>query len=81
MIEGSFVRVSARVPRKLKKELEKGRNKPVRSDSIRVGMRSQRKETATSRGLLRDVDLSRLANKQIFRDVRNSRSIRGPKAR
>lgn len=68
--------VSAKVPRKLKQELEKaGINM---SEAIRNGMENALKEKKVERleELLQRVDFSKLTDQQIVRDIRSGRERR-----
>lgn len=68
--------VSAKVPKKLKDQLEKaGVNI---SEAIRNGLETalQEKRVEQLQELLNGVDLSKLTNEQIVRDIRNSRETR-----
>ena len=68
--------VSAKVPKLLKEELEK---KGVKlSDAIRRGLEKELKELkmAELETLLKRVDLSRVSEEQIVRDIRETREER-----
>ena len=70
------VTVSAKVPKLLKEELEK---KGVKlSDAIRRGLEKELKELkmAELETLLKRVDLSRVSEEQIVRDIRETREER-----
>ena len=70
------VTVSAKVPKLLKEELER---KGVKlSDAIRRGLEKELKELkmAELETLLKSVDLSRVSEDQIVRDIRETREER-----
>jgi len=70
------VTVSAKVPKVLKEELER---KGVKlSDAIRRGLEKELKELkmAELETLLKRVDLSRVSEEQIVRDIRETREER-----
>jgi len=70
------VTVSAKVPKLLKEELER---KGVKlSDAIRRGLEKELKELkmAELETLLKSVDLSRVSEEQIVRDIRETREER-----
>ncbi len=70
------VTVSAKVPKLLKEELER---KGVKlSDAIRRGLEKELKELkmAELETLLKRVDLSRVSEEQIVRDIRETREER-----
>ncbi len=75
MVQSSAV--SAKVPRKLKRELEKsGVNV---SEAIRSGLENALREKKVEhlQQLLKGVDLSKLTNEQIVRDIRRGRDSTG----
>ncbi len=70
------VTVSAKVPRTLKQELER---KGVKlSDAIRRGLEKELKELKMAElgSLLEKVDLSKVSEEQIVRDIRETREER-----
>jgi len=70
------VTVSAKVPKLLKEELER---KGVKlSDAIRRGLEKELKELkmAELETMLKSVDLSRVSEEQIVRDIRETREER-----
>jgi len=78
MTEERSTVVSAKVPKKLKQELEKlGVNM---SDAIRSGLEGVLRERKIEHleSLLREVDLSKLSDEQIVRDVRKARDRKIP---
>ena len=65
--------VSAKIPKKLKQELD--RSGINLSQAIRSGLENALKEKKLERleALLREVDLSKLTEQQIVRDIRSGR--------
>jgi hypothetical protein len=75
MAESSVV--SAKVPKKLKRDLEKsGVNV---SEAIRRGLENalRDKKVEHLQGLLKGADLNKLTNEQIVKDIRSARERRG----
>ena len=75
-MKGKQVTVSAKIPKKLKDELER---KGVRmSDAIRRGLEKELKEAKIRQlqSMLKEIDFSRVDEAQIIRDVRETREGR-----
>ena len=73
---GQRVTISAKVPRRLKEELEK---KGVKlSEAIRRGLEAELKELKMKelKSLLQKVDLSRVSERRLVRDIRKTREER-----
>jgi len=73
---GQQVTISAKVPRRLKEELEK---KGVKlSDAIRRGLEAELKELRMKelKSMLQKVDLSRVSEHRLVRDIRKTREER-----
>ena len=70
---GQRVTISAKVPRRLKEELEK---KGVKlSEAIRRGLEAELKELKMKelKSMLQKVDLSRVSERRLVRDIRKTR--------
>ncbi len=75
-MKGKQVTVSAKVPRELKDKLE---SKGVKlSDAIRRGLETELKELKVREleSMLEKVDLSKVSEKQIVREIRETREER-----
>jgi len=73
---GQRVTISAKVPRRLKEELEK---KGVKlSEAIRRGLEAELKELKMKelKSMLQKVDLSRVSERRLVRDIRQTREER-----
>ena len=73
---GQRVTISAKVPRRLKEELEK---KGVKlSEAIRWGLEAELKELKMKelKSMLQKVDLSRVSEHRLVRDIRKTREER-----
>jgi len=73
---GQRVTISAKVPRQLKEELEK---KGVKlSEAIRRGLEAELKELKMKelKSMLQKVDLSRVSERRLVRDIRKTREER-----
>jgi len=73
---GQQVTISAKVPRRLKEELEK---KGVKlSEAIRRGLEAELKELKMKelKSMLQKVDLSRVSERRLVRDIRKTREER-----
>ncbi len=73
---GQRVTISAKVPRRLKEELEK---KGVKlSEAIRRGLEAELKELKMKelKSMLQKVDLSRVSERRLVRDIRKTREER-----
>ena len=70
------VTVSAKIPKKLKDELE--RQGVKMSDAIRRGLEKELKEVKIREieSLLKEIDFSKVSEEQIVRDVREAREQR-----
>ena len=65
--------VSAKIPRKLKEELQKSDINMSEAYPKRIGKRLEREEDRTVRELLQRVDFRGLSDQQIVRDIRTGR--------
>jgi len=73
---GQRVTISAKVPKRLKEELEK---KGVKlSEAIRRGLEAELKELKMKelKSMLQKVDLSRVSERRLVRDIRQTREER-----
>ena len=73
---GQRVTISAKVPRRLKEELEK---KGVKlSEALRRGLEAELKELKMKelKSMLQKVDLSRVSERRLVRDIRKTREER-----
>ena len=73
---GQQVTISAKVPRRLKEELEK---KGVKlSEAIRRGLEAELRELKMKelKSMLQKVDLSRVSERRLVRDIRKTREER-----
>jgi len=73
---GQRVTISAKVPKRLKEELEK---KGVKlSEAIRRGLEAELKELKMKelKSMLQKVDLSRVSERRLVRDIRKTREER-----
>ena len=73
---GQRVTISAKVPRRLKEELEK---KGVKlSEAIRRGLEAELRELKMKelKSMLQKVDLSRVSERRLVRDIRKTREER-----
>ena len=75
-MKSNQVTVSAKIPKRLKDELDK---KGVKmSDAIRRGLERELKEAKTREmeSILRGIDFSKVTDEQIVRDIRETREER-----
>jgi hypothetical protein len=75
-MKSTQVTVSAKIPKKLKDELERQGIKM--SDAIRRGLERELKDAKIRelQSMLKEIDFSRVSDEQIVRDIRETREAR-----